>query len=928
MIFDKVSVSYKMRIKKFSAVIAVLIFILGIFTNNINAQDSESSVLWEKEAHGFFVASLDFSPDGKILASGGDGEELKLWEASSGKLIRSIKTRNNFVFAITFSPDGRTVASSGGDMEIKLWRTKTGELIESFKGHLGRVGAVAFNSDGTKLAAGGSDSRILLWEVSTGKSIKTFEAFDSHIGEIITIAISPDETKIAVGSYNKWGNNVNIREVSTGRLIKSLKAHNEYVKTLAFSPDGKTFVTGGSDNTVKLWETSTGNLIKTVETDNKLINLVWFSPDGKTLVTGGDDTIQLWEIQSGHLTQATPDGGDTTLFWETLIGHPFATIKTPKEMLTLAFSPDGKNIASGIYGGSVRIWNNEKFSLSSAEETAINKNLLIFIAIGGIFILLTASGIIVILLILRNQKTKKTSIKEKPAMEKEKTEIDNLKVTGSEKTKPKKLQKVLFMTVFGISSFIASILGIINYVNLLLNNTTGNLAISIIPSAFLISAAIVIAIFIYKIWLSIQDGYARTSPEKAVGFLFIPFYNFYWLFQVWWGFSKDFNKLVNRHSLKISKLPESLFLIYCILIFAGVIPGIGISAGIASTIIMLILISKVCDGVNALPNNYETVGDIEETQEKATKGIPVWIGFILAGVSAIATFIDIYSQSGYRSRQTWWSIIFVLATVFYMCFCIYKQHKALQKLTNGNHPISPAKAVGFHFIPLFNYYWIFKWPYEMGKTIGKNNSGIKMHSSLFGFMLILGTIIGIIPLPIGGKIITIGSVVTGFIVFAVLYYFNNKLNEASKSMGDNMIAPAERYINMEPVATDLEKVSGIKPTKPRYILGENDIGRVSSKINDTRLIPVFGIYSGSGKKFSDYKELAQYVYKGIRHYAHLSAVIKFFFPNSDGTRDSLSLSDLQKLYTGTENLLLEMYNELPEGDVLQTNLLLKKLTAC
>jgi hypothetical protein len=79
-------------------------------------------------------------------------------------------------------------------------------------------------------------------------------------------------------------------------------------------------------------------------------------------------------------------------------------------------------------------------------------------------------------------------------------------------------------------------------------------------------------ILLYKAWSVIQDSNANTTPGKAVGFIFIPVYNFYWIFKAWWGFARDYNRYIERHNINTSKLKEGLFLAFCILsIFSMVI---------------------------------------------------------------------------------------------------------------------------------------------------------------------------------------------------------------------------------------------------------------------------------------------------------------------------------------------------------------------
>ena len=118
-----------------------------------------------------------------------------------------------------------------------------------------------------------------------------------------------------------------------------------------------------------------------------------------------------------------------------------------------------------------------------------------------------------------------------------------------------------------------------------------------------IYVTVVVSVLIYKAWASIQDGHVRTGPCKALGFLFIPLFNFYWIFQAIWGFAVDFNKYAARNNINAApRLPEGLFLAYCILYVVGIIPFVGIATGIANLIIGALLISKTCDAVNALPS--------------------------------------------------------------------------------------------------------------------------------------------------------------------------------------------------------------------------------------------------------------------------------------------------------------------------------------
>lgn len=120
-----------------------------------------------------------------------------------------------------------------------------------------------------------------------------------------------------------------------------------------------------------------------------------------------------------------------------------------------------------------------------------------------------------------------------------------------------------------------------------------------------IYAGVIALIMWYKAWKAIQNGRARTTPGKAIGYLFIPFFNLYWIFQAFWGFAKDYNSYISRHEISTSKLPEGLFLALCIVsILTGLlfrVPTASLVFSVIGLIISIILAIKVCDAVNSLP---------------------------------------------------------------------------------------------------------------------------------------------------------------------------------------------------------------------------------------------------------------------------------------------------------------------------------------
>ncbi|MER3431669.1 MAG: hypothetical protein C4325_13720 [Blastocatellia bacterium] len=117
---------------------------------------------------------------------------------------------------------------------------------------------------------------------------------------------------------------------------------------------------------------------------------------------------------------------------------------------------------------------------------------------------------------------------------------------------------------------------------------------------FLLVAVVYPLVLLAKMWGAIQDGSARTTPGKAVGFLFIPFFNLYWVFNVWAGFPTDYNDYVTRRGLPVEPLSRNLYLAYPILLVLSPLPIIGILSAVASILFLPVLAANVCDTVNRL----------------------------------------------------------------------------------------------------------------------------------------------------------------------------------------------------------------------------------------------------------------------------------------------------------------------------------------
>jgi len=139
-----------------------------------------------------------------------------------------------------------------------------------------------------------------------------------------------------------------------------------------------------------------------------------------------------------------------------------------------------------------------------------------------------------------------------------------------------------------------------------------------------IFGTVMLMILIYKLWAAIQGGPARTTPGKAVGFSFIPFFNLYWIFQVYWGWAQDYNRYADELGLPLPRVSEGLGLAIGILMVASIVPIFGMLAGIAGLVAQIIFLNSACDAVNALLAAADDIVDQPPTTPGATGTASEW----------------------------------------------------------------------------------------------------------------------------------------------------------------------------------------------------------------------------------------------------------------------------------------------------------------
>ena len=209
------------------------------------------------------VLCLAFSPDGKVLASGG-GEpsrsgEIILWDVAGRKLIKPLnEVHSDTVFGLQFSRNGKQLLSGAADKFVKIIDVQTGKVVKPFEGHTGHVLDVAWRHDGKRIASAGADNAVKVWNVETGEQERTIQGFGKQVTALQYMGRG-DNLVSSCGDKT-----VRFHTGSNGGNFRNFAGANDYLYSAAASADEKVVVAGGQDGVIRVWNGTNGQLLLTL----------------------------------------------------------------------------------------------------------------------------------------------------------------------------------------------------------------------------------------------------------------------------------------------------------------------------------------------------------------------------------------------------------------------------------------------------------------------------------------------------------------------------------------------------------------------------------------------------------------------------------------------------------------------------------------
>ncbi|MGA1598753.1 MAG: WD40 repeat domain-containing protein [bacterium] len=356
-------------------------------THLISGAEDGTLIYWDLEAkklikqatqaHRGAILAFAFHPDGKMLATGGEDQLIKLWQLPDLRPIKLLEGHLGAITELRFSALGERLISSSADQSLMFWDWNTGVAEQTLQHHTKSVVGFDLHTDTGRLVSAGKEGGIAIWSYPEGK---LQFALNSVAGPVSKVHFdSSGKHLIAAledGQAQTW-------ELGKSSFLAALQGHERPVDALDFSHNAKYLATASSDKTLRIWDVASKQEVRQYETESHRVQVLKFSPDSKLIYSGGaDSSIRVWDPQTGAQKERLqahkgkvnalafhPDGEEFLtggsdqqwMLWKVGAREPYRIQKSHQDQVTtVAFAPKGDQFVTGSNDRNVLIWNYPK----------------------------------------------------------------------------------------------------------------------------------------------------------------------------------------------------------------------------------------------------------------------------------------------------------------------------------------------------------------------------------------------------------------------------------------------------------------------------------------------------------------------------------------------------------------------------------------